>query len=146
MTIQNPLLPPLIFNSVFDDFFRGLSPTQRVPQTGFPVVDNYLDEDGNSILEFALAGYKAEELSVSVEGSTLYVSSEGVKTEKKGGLIRRIARRSFKQSYTDRENRYNLNNLEASFIDGVLRIVLPKKEASKAKTFEILTNQKQLSD
>jgi HSP20 family protein len=138
---QNLFFPQLIFDSVFDDFIRTTTASQRVP-TGFPVFDQYSDEDGNAVLEFALAGYKAEDLSVAVEGSKLTVSSEGAQSDgEKSPATRRIAKRKFVNTFTDHENTFDLQGLTASFEDGILRIEVPKKEEAKAKTFEIVTKK-----
>lgn len=144
MTRQQ-LFPHLIFDSVFDDFIRTIPVTQRVPSSGFPVVDHYYDDEGNAILEFALAGYKAEDLKVAVEGSKLTVSSEGVKEPQAVGSIRRIAKRKFLNTYTDHENAFDLQGLSVSFEDGILKIEIPKKETAKAKVFEIITPKKTLT-
>src|SRR5690606_31196306 len=101
------------------------------------------DDDGNAIFEFALAGYKVNDLKVSVEGSKLVVSSEGSEVSESNNKVnrRRIARRKFKNTYTDHENVFDLQNLFASFEDGVLRIEIPKKETAREKVFEIKTKK-----
>lgn len=138
------IFPHLIFDSVFDEFFKSLPETRRIPNSGFPVVDHWVDEGGNANLALALAGYRVEDLNVSVEGSTVTVSSGGAEKENQGGT-RRIARRAFKNTFTDRENVYDLGKLSASFINGELKIVIPRKEEAKAKTFKISTDVKKLT-
>lgn len=133
------VLSPFIFDSVFEDFLKSFPDNKRFPVTGFPIVDHYIDEKGNAVLEFALAGYKSEDLSVSIEGSVLTVSSDGAKQaeEEKRGFVRRIAKRAFQSKFTDRDNVYDLENAQASFVDGVLKIVILKKEQSQKKSITI---------
>ena len=132
----------LVCDSVFDNFLKSLSLDQRwmtgTPQTGFPVVDVYYTDD-KAILEFALAGYKLEDLKVAVEGSVLIVSSDGC-DNKDSPTIRRIARRRFKNTFTDRDNVYDLDNLVASFKDGILKVEISRKEQSKLKNIKILNS------
>jgi len=129
--------PHLIFDSVFDQFFRELPEARRIPTSGFPIVDHWVDDDGNATLAFALAGYKVEDLDISVEGSSLTVSSKGSNEPQVVGTVRRIARRAFKNTFTDKDNVYDLNSLSASFINGELKIVISRKEEAKPKIFKI---------
>jgi len=133
--MTNLIYPQLIFDATINELLRGLTPAQRVP-SGFPVWDVTHNENGTT-LEFALAGYKAEDLKVTVEGSKLTVSSEGAKDPQVVGSIRRIAKRKFLNTYTDHENAFDLHELTVSFEDGILRLDIPKKETAKPKVFEI---------
>lgn len=133
----------LIYDPFFREFFEGTP--ARAPTTGFPVVDHYNDKDGNAVLEFALAGYKAEDLNVSVEGNKITVSSDCSESECKEPQ-RRIARRKFTSSYTDANNTFDLQKLEASFVDGILRIEIPKKDEAKPKVFTISKERKALTE
>jgi len=141
MTNFHTYFPPLITDDIFNQIFRNAPKQQLIPTSGFPVVDQYHDDDGNAIIEFALAGYKSTDLKVSVEGSKLTVSSDGAESLKTGAAVRRIAKRKFLTTFTDHDNVFDLQKLDASFEDGILRVFIPKKEGAKAKVFEIKTRK-----
>lgn len=116
-----------VFNDLLDDFFglnfdRALSSSTQ----GYPVCDVYNDEDGGTVMEFALAGFSRDELSVDVvpEKRSITVAAEAL--TKSDGTSRRISRRSFRKTFVNYDNKLDLTNVQASFTDGLLRITVPK--------------------
>jgi len=93
----------------------------------FPKYNIYRAMDGNpyvTFMEFALAGYKKEDLNVKLEGGYLYVSGKG------------MARRDFDvKFYIDKD----VEVRSAKFSDGLLTIELEKmvSEEKKPKSIEI---------
>lgn len=105
------------FESLFEDL------EIRKPQS-FPKYNIYKEKDGRYIVEIALAGYKQEEIKVSVVNDLLIVKSDIKDKEEennKNYLAKNIAKRNFN---------FNLplsNMLKvtgANMADGMLQILL----------------------
>ncbi|AEV29889.1 molecular chaperone (small heat shock protein) [Sphaerochaeta pleomorpha str. Grapes] len=123
------------FNSLFNDFFGdwGIS-NSRIP----PV--DITENDDSYILEAELPGYKQEDVKVNVEKHVLRLSStKETCTEEKEGkktLVRERCFQSFERSFSLPED-VNENLVEGEFVDGVLRVTMPKQEVAKPKKIEV---------
>lgn len=121
------LLGHSVFNDVFGTFFDDIPTYVQQSTQGYPVADIYQNEDGATVLEFALAGFKREELNIDVKPSdqTITVSA---KTEADASTTnRRIARRNFTKTYVNYDNNLDLTGSAASFENGLLMITVPRK-------------------
>lgn len=105
----------------FENIFQEIESLK--PQS-FPKHNIYKENDGEYIVEIALAGYKQEEINVSVFNNILIVKSEikdKTKEEKKIYLTKNIAKRNFKF-------KLQLNKIlevsGATMTDGMLNIFL----------------------
>lgn len=118
-------VPSLLGRSVWDDMFTKLEPNNLVRRStdGYPVTDLYLDDDGNSVIECALAGFNKDQLTIEVKEGRITINAEqgGEDSE----TARRIARRSFTKSFVDHSNKLDLEKAKASFENGLLRITVP---------------------
>jgi len=127
-------------NKLFEDVIR--SPYR--PDEGFvvsawtPAVDIY-ETDKEIVLKAELPEMPEKDIEIRVEDNNLIVSGERRKEkEVKEENYHRIERSygSFYRSFTlphavDREN------IKASYKDGVLKVILPKKEEAKPKQIKI---------
>ena len=133
--------PGLLGRSVFDDIFDSMLdiPTlvQRTTQ-GYPVADIYRDDNDNTVLEFALAGFSKNDLNVEVkpEKNTITVSAEAA-GEEEGKKARHIARRSFSKTYVNYDNNLDLNSTTAEYENGLLRLVVSRRAEAKPLTVKI---------
>lgn len=102
----------------FDESFRQL----RTYEPSFPPFDLY-EAEGKTVLEFALAGYSKENISVVVENSTLKIAANKEKSRNSGGkyLHQGIALRAFSKQYALSENAVVDS---AEYKDGILRVVI----------------------
>jgi len=137
-TTLTTLRPGLLGRGVFDDLFDAMDfPTlmNRTTQ-GYPVTDMYQSEAGDTIMEFALAGFTRDDLSVEIkpEKNTITVSAQ---RGDKADTSRRIARRSFTKTYVNYDNNLNLGNTTAEFDNGLLTLILPRKQETKPLNVEI---------
>jgi len=126
---------------VFDEIFNSM-PATWVKRTteGYPVADIYRDEGGNTVMEFALAGFQKENLHVEVlpEKREIHVSSDSHGDEEKPGFnSRRIARRCFHKTYINYDNNLDLSGTAAEFKNGLLRLILPKRPETEALRVKI---------
>ena len=117
--------------NVFDDIFNSMPNTwvQRTTE-GYPVADIYRDDSGNTVMEFALAGFKKENLHVEVlpEKKEIHVSSDSHGDEEQPGFSsRRIARRAFHKTYVNYDNNLDLKSVKAQFQNGLLRLEVPPR-------------------
>ena len=118
-------VPSLLGLSGWDDMLTKLEPNNLVRRStdGYPVTDLYLDDDGNSVIECALAGFNKDQLTIEVKEGRITINAEqgGEDSE----TARRIARRSFTKSFVDHSNKLDLEKAKASFENGLLRITVP---------------------
>jgi len=131
------LLGRTVFDDMFDGFFNDSFPNLlRQSTQGYPVADIYRNDDGDTVMEFALAGFLKEDLFVDVKPDkksiTVRANSD---SGDEGG--RRIARRSFEKTYVNYDNNLNLAACTAEFENGLLRVVVPNREEAKPVAIEI---------
>ena len=89
------LLGRSVFDNVFNTFFDDIPTYVQQSTQGYPVADIYQNDDGSTVLEFALAGFKKEELTIDVKPTEQTITVEA-RTQGSGDQNnRRIARRNF---------------------------------------------------
>lgn len=126
------------FPSFFDRFFnedlmdwnnRNFSMTN----TTIPAV-NVKEDDEKYAIEVAAPGMKKDDFKVKLENDTLTICSEIKKEEKeeKGDYKRReFSYQSFQRSFSLPEGHVLTDKISAKYNDGILNIVLPKREEVK---------------
>ena len=122
-----------IFNHVLDDFPQLIQQSTR----GYPVSDIYQNEKGDTVMEFALAGFSKDDLSIDIkpEKRSITVRAESKSNEEDSN--RRIARRSFEKTYVNFDNNLNLSAVTAEFENGLLCITVPIRPEAEPITIKI---------
>ena len=131
------------FSSSLDDLFKGmfLRPVRLDIETpDVQIKLNVTRSDGSYKVDAEMPGVKKEDIHVSIDGSLVTISGEvkKEKEEKKDDQVIRSERyfgkveRSFSLPQEIDEA-----NVEAKYSDGVLKLTLPLREKSKAKTIAI---------
>lgn len=120
------MLAGSVFDDIFDNFFNDMPSYVKRSTQGYPVVDIYKDDSGNTVMEFALAGFSKEELNVEVKPDERSLTVTATSADKDYVADRRIARRSFTRTYVNYDNDLDLLNANATFENGLLSIVVPK--------------------
>ena len=90
---------------------------------------DFKETEKNFILEMDFPGMKKEEMDVSIRGSTLTISGHRRFEEKKDGENYHQVERFYghtSRSFTLPSNA-NENEIEASYVDGVLQLTIPKR-------------------
>ena len=132
------LLGRNVFDTVFDNFFNDMPQYVRQSTQGYPVVDIYTNADGKTVMEFALAGFSRSELNVEVKPEvrsiTVSAQAEGDDASPVG---RRIARRSFTKTFVNYDDDLDLTSAEATFENGLLSIVLPRRPETQPVKIKI---------
>ena len=126
-TIRPGLLGRNVLDDVFDSFFVDFPRHLKQTTQGYPVADIFRDDDGNTVLEFALAGFKKEELSIDILPDKQSITVAANSDIDEGDNSRRIARRSFTKTYVNYDNNLDLSNTEAAYADGLLTITVPQR-------------------
>lgn len=132
------------FNRFFNNAFSGVPRFFGQPEEGLgngswnPTVDVYEDKNG-IILEADLPGMKAGDFELSVENNVLTLRGER-KFEKKSeeGNYHRVERSygQFTRSFT-LPSTVNIEQVNAEFKDGVLRVTLPRREETKPRQIQV---------
>jgi len=132
------------FNNLVDDLFTELpvlfkndfNNTERkgtIPVNVKETVKSYQ-------LEVVAPGFEKSDFKVNMEQDLLTISAEKkseVKDENEKYIRREYSFRSFKRSFT-LDEKIDATNIEASYVNGVLTLNLPKKVAVKAAATEII--------
>lgn len=122
--------------SIFDELFNNESfniPKASVGNTT-PAVNIRENEDG-FFLDFAMPGISKDDVIIELDNDLLTVSSEKKSEEKTetGNFTRReFHYNSFKRSFNLPET-IDSSKISADHKDGVLSIVIPKREETKPK-------------
>ncbi len=135
-------------NLFFDDFFGkdffNFPAVERKAETTVPAV-NVKETENSFIVEAAIPGVKKENVKVELNENVLSISSEtkNEANESNDKYTRKeYSYSSFKRSFTIDEDAINTEAIDAKFADGILLIVLPKKEAKepeqKIKTINVV--------
>jgi|SRR6478736_4429626 HSP20 family protein len=130
--------------ALFDDFFkpwndwfdRGIFNGRMLT---VPAV-NISEHKNEYLVSLAVPGMKKDDFKIHVEGKMLTISAE--REESNDDKVKKYTRKeydfySFSRSFT-LPDEVNSDKIDARYEDGVLKIVLPKKEAK-------LTTAKQIS-
>ena len=133
--------PSLLGRNVFEDIFDSMLDFPQLMQKttqGYPVADIYREDNGDTVMEFALAGFSRDDLAIEIkpENKSITVSANH-STEDSRTNSRRIARRSFTKTYVNYDNNLDLNATRAEFENGLLRLVVPQRPEAKPLRVEI---------
>ncbi|HNJ61616.1 MAG TPA: Hsp20/alpha crystallin family protein, partial [Chitinophagales bacterium] len=103
------------------------------------------ETENSFVVEAAIPGVKKEDVKVELNENVLTISSETKKEENESNdkyTRREYSYSSFKRSFTIDEDAINTEGIDAKFENGVLAIILPKKEAKapeqKVKTINVV--------
>jgi HSP20 family protein len=133
-------------NNLVDDIFSELpgllkKDFNNAGRKGFVPVN--VKETANSyLMEVVAPGFEKTDFKVNIDQQLLTIEAEKkeeTKTEGEKQIRREYSYRSFKRSFTIDE-KIDATNIEASYINGVLTLNLPKKEVVKASASEIKIN------
>ncbi|MBS1920558.1 MAG: Hsp20/alpha crystallin family protein [Bacteroidetes bacterium] len=131
------------FNSLFEDFFTDMpvlyrNETSELGWKGLVPV-NIKETDKNYSLEMVTPGFEKNDFTMNVDQNILTISAEKkneTKSENEKQIRKEYEYRSFKRSFTLDEN-IDSDKIEASYVNGILTLNLPKKEPVKAASKQI---------
>jgi len=132
------------FNNLVDDLFFELPVLFKNEfnnggrKTFVPV--NVKETEKTYQLEVVAPGFEKTDFIINLDQNLLTISAEKkeeVKQENEKQIRREYSYRSFKRSFT-LDEKIDATNIEASYINGVLTLNLPKKETVKASATKIV--------
>ena len=130
------------FSNLFEDFFNDMpvlkTDFDQSEWNGFAPV-NIKETEKSYDLEVVAPGFEKADFKVNVDQNILTISAEKkneTKEENEKQIRREYNHRSFKRSFT-LDEKIDASNIEAKYVNGVLTLNLPKKEAVKASAKEI---------
>ena len=128
-------------NHVFDDFLSkdvwqwGLNNNSST-NTTIPAV-NIKETKETFEVEMAAPGMSKKDFKIQLDGNTLTISSE---REKESEMIdeakyikREFSYESFYRTFELQKNVVDVESIQAKYENGVLKLVIPKKEEAKQK-------------
>ena len=130
-----------VVNSMFDDFFtRDLwnwgNNSNSATNTTIPAV-NIRESNENFVVEMAAPGLTKNDFKVELDGNLLTISSEKEDRheEKEGEKYsrREFSYQSFQRTFQLQKDVVDAEKIEAKYENGVLHLVIPKKEEAKQK-------------
>jgi HSP20 family protein len=128
---QHPLFDRFFENDLFDWSNRNYSNTS----TTLPSV-NIKESNEDFEVEVAAPGFSKNDFKVELNHDLLTISSEKqIENETKEGQqfsLREFSYQSFSRSFT-LPNSADSEKIRAKYEDGILRIIIPKKEEAKPK-------------
>jgi HSP20 family protein len=117
-------------NQLFEGSF--ISPESVGGQATYPPVDVFVTDD-DVVVEMGLPGGNPDNVNISVTGDALIISGEvrhQRESEKAHPYLQEIWQGKFQRSFT-LPMQVDSNRADASFVDGILTLRLPKSEAAK---------------
>jgi len=104
------------------------------PAYMFPPSNIYMTDDKSLIFEFALAGYTEDNINLEFKGDYMIFSAKvNEEHREEEGNIRFFKRRlKFKdiddQRYYVPDDKFDRENVKASFKNGILKVIIPPRE------------------
>jgi HSP20 family protein len=94
------------------------------------------------VVRLDLPGHKSDDIQLKVENDVLIVEAQRKLTERNGETYHR-SERVFARSARSFKLPANVDSgrTEASYVDGVLEITLPKREEAKPRTIQVKTGK-----
>lgn len=124
-----------IFSDIWNNFFDNVNYYHNNSKNCSAPAANIIENESNFQLELAIPGMNKEDFKIDVENIVLTISSEKkIENEEndKNFTRREFAYGCFSRSFTLPKSVDN-ENINASYKDGILQIILPKKEEERTK-------------
>jgi HSP20 family protein len=128
--------PVRTFDTIFDELFNGAQTQWNNGQKSGSVPVNIHESKDGYHLEFNAAGRNKEDFKVEVDKGLLTISfeanetatkEEATKEEGYKTVRREFSVSSFKRSFNV-DDKVNVDNIQAKYENGILKVFLPKKE------------------
>ena len=121
-------------NFYLDDIFDDFQPVPRMDAMKCDV----FEKDGKYNIEMDIPGYDKKDISVVCDDGLLTISAEKKYENKDEDKSKKYIRRERHYGKVSRSFTFNdidESNINAEFKDGILKVVVPKKEQAETKKF-----------
>lgn len=129
------------FEDIFGSFFDDPFPVIKKSTNGYPLTDMFKDENGNQVIQMALAGFSKDDIAIETKDNSITISAKCDTCDTSENPIcdqRRIAKRSFSKTFVDYKNKLDLSATKATFVDGLLSVTLFQLPENKPQLIEII--------
>lgn len=116
-----------LFDTLMDDFFTF--PTFETPKIATPVHD-VIENDNEYIVDFHLSGINKDDVSISVDKDVLSIKAERHIDDNIKYAYKESFTGVYQKSFTLPDS-INVDKINASFVDGIVKITIPKKIEKK---------------
>ncbi|GIV28021.1 MAG: heat-shock protein Hsp20 [Bacteroidia bacterium] len=146
LTKRSGFFPSTLFDDFFTkDFFDWSNKNFSDFGSTLPSV-NIKEADADYKIEMAVPGLKKDDFKIKLENNVLSISSEKKEEKEEKDKDGKYTRReynyqSFCRTFTLPENT-NADGIQADYKDGILKVVVPKKEITPAVPKEKLIEVK----
>lgn len=132
-----PSIPSLLNDFLANDWLSSPFANWRTSGATMPSV-NVRETNDAFHIEVAAPGMKRDHFKVELDNNFLTISAEFEQKseenkEGEGYTRREFSYQSFQRSFALPENKVEGEKVAAKYVDGILHITVPKKEAAKAK-------------
>ena len=124
------------FNNIVNHFFKDeFMNTENKINRGFFPKSNISETEKSFTIELSVPGYKKEDISIELHNNNLVISSsinEEKEDKKESYYLNEFSKGSFSRSFTLNE-KVETGNISAAYENGILTIIIPKKEEAFLK-------------
>lgn len=108
------------------------------PAYSYPPANVYITEDKTMVFEFALAGFREDDIEIEFRGDHMFFSAKVSDDLKPDGEVRYFKRRLklkdvSEQKYYVPADKYDQNSAGAVFHNGILRVTVPPRDVVQEK-------------
>lgn len=135
---------PSLLNDFFtDDWFNSSLANWKSAGSSLPAV-NVRETNDDYMIDVAAPGMKRENFKVELDNNILTISSEFEEKQEEKDKNENFTRRefsyqSFQRSFSLPENKVDGGKISAKYTDGILHVVVPKREEAKVKPARQIT-------
>jgi len=133
--LWSPTFPSLI-NKFFNEDLMDWGTNFAANNSTMPAV-NIKENENEFKIDVAAPGMNKSDFKVNYDSGRLVISAEtkSEKEEKDGEKVTRkeFSYQSFQRTFNISENVVNVDKVEAKYEDGILHVILPKREEAKPK-------------
>lgn len=130
-----PAIPSLLDDFFSRDWLDSTMSNWRMSDSTLPAV-NVRESNDDYMIEVAAPGMQRDDFKIELDNNVLTISSqqEHSHEEQDGNYTRReFSYQSFQRSFSLPQNRVKGEEIKATYVDGILRITVPKTEDAKRK-------------
>ena len=136
----NLLTPfPMLFDDFFNrDLFNWGNSNYSQSNTTVPAV-NIRETSEQYEVEVAAPGMSKKDFKVELDGNMLTISSEKTQEQEENGnseeryFRKEFSYQSFQRTFNLQKNVVDIDKIEARYENGLLKLMIPKKEEAKQK-------------
>lgn len=133
--LSNPL--PMLFDDFFNrDLFNWRNSNFSDTNTTIPAV-NIKETAENYEVEVAAPGMTKDDFKVELDGNSLTINSEKTsqaeENEDERYARKEFSYQSFQRTFTLQKDVVDTDNIKAKYENGLLHLIIPKKEEAKQK-------------